>query len=91
MVVTVVYVVVVYDMEADRTQKMLKLLRQYLVHVQYSVFEGEITEGTLEELKGRMEELLKEGESTIVYELGSESLLDRTVYGQDPTEEGRFL
>lgn len=86
-----VYVIVVYDMEADRTQKMLKLLRRYLTHVQFSVFEGEITEGTLEELDGKIDDLLKDCESTIVYELGTESVLNRTVYGEDPTEDDRFL
>lgn len=83
--------IIVYDMEADRTQKMLRLLRRYLTHVQFSVFEGEITEGTLEELNGKIESLLKEGESTIVYRLGTESVLDRVVYGEDPTEDDRFL
>ncbi|MDB2276624.1 CRISPR-associated endonuclease Cas2, partial [Halorubrum ezzemoulense] len=41
------YVIVVYDMEADRTHLMLKLCRRYLVHVQNSVLEGEISEGDL--------------------------------------------
>lgn len=86
-----VYVVIVYDMEADRTQKMLKLLRRYLTHVQYSVFEGEVTAGDLEDLKEKIENRLQDDESTIIYELGSESVLDRTVYGTDPTEEQRFL
>lgn len=86
-----VYVVIVYDMEADRTHRMLKLLRRYLTHVQFSVFEGEITQGDLEELKGKIDDRLQEGESTIIYELGSDTLLDRTVYGEDPTKEERFL
>jgi len=48
------YVIVVYDMEADRTHLMLKLCRRYLVHVQNSVLEGEISEGDLATLKGRL-------------------------------------
>jgi len=36
------YVIVVYDMEADRTHLMLKLCRRYLVHVQNSVLEGNL-------------------------------------------------
>lgn len=85
------YVVVVYDVQADRTRLLLKLLRQYLTHVQNSVFEGEITEGDLKELEGRIEQTLEPGESTIVYELSSEKMVDRTVYGEDPTEDQRFL
>jgi CRISPR-associated protein Cas2 len=86
-----VYVVIVYDMEAERTSLLLKLLRRYLTHVQYSVFEGEITEGDLAKLKGEIEDTLNAGESTIIYELSSDTLLDRTVYGDDPAEDSRFL
>ena len=85
------YVIVVYDMEADRTHLMLKLCRRYLVHVQNSVLEGEISEGDLATLKGEIEDLLQEGESVMVYELSSDRLLNRTVYGEDPTEDSRFL
>ncbi|QDX39437.1 CRISPR-associated endonuclease Cas2 [Salarchaeum sp. JOR-1] len=85
------YVIVVYDMEADRTHLMLKLCRRYLVHVQNSVLEGEISEGDLATLKGEIEDLLQEGESVMVYELSSNRLLNRTVYGDDPTEDSRFL
>lgn len=85
------YVIVVYDMEADRTHLMLKLCRRYLVHVQNSVLEGEISEGDLATLKGEIEDLLQEGESVMIYELSSDRLLNRTVYGDDPTEDSRFL
>ncbi|ELZ40745.1 CRISPR-associated protein Cas2 [Halorubrum californiense DSM 19288] len=85
------YVIVVYDMEADRTHLMLKLCRRYLVHVQNSVLEGEISEGDLATLKGEIEDLLQEGESVMIYELSSDRLLNRTVYGNDPTEDSRFL
>ena len=85
------YVVLVYDMEADRTQKMLKLGRRYLTHVQNSVLEGEISEGDLKRLRGEIEDLLQVGESVILYELSSDTLLNRTVYGEDPAEDRRFL
>ena len=85
------YVVMVYDLEADRTQKALKLGRRYLTHVQNSVLEGEISEGDLATLRNEVDDLLKPGESTIIYELSSDTLLDRTVYGDDPAEDQRFL
>jgi len=85
------YVIVVYDMEADRTQKMLRLCRRYLTHVQNSVLEGEISEGDLATLKGEIDDLLKAGESVVLYELSSDTLLDRTVHGEDPVDESRFL
>ena len=85
------YVVMVYDLEADRTHKALKLGRRYLTHVQSSVLEGEISEGDLATLKKEVDDLLNPGESTIIYELSSDTLLNRTVYGEDPTEDQRFL
>ena len=85
------YIVMVYDLEADRTQKALQLGRRYLTHVQNSVLEGEISEGDLATLKNEVDDLLNPGESTIIYELSSDTLLDRTVYGDDPTEDQRFL
>jgi CRISPR-associated protein Cas2 len=85
------YIVMVYDLEADRTQKALKLGRRYLTHVQNSVLEGEISEGDLNTLKHEVDDLLIPGESTIIYELSSDTLLNRTVYGDDPTEDQRFL
>jgi CRISPR-associated protein Cas2 len=78
-------------MEAHRTQLMLKLCRRYLTHVQNSVLEGKISKGDLQQLRGEIEDVLVAGESVIVYELSSDTLLNRTVYGEDPTEDSHFL
>lgn len=86
-----VYLIVVYDVEADRTRLFLKYLRRYLTHVQNSVFEGEVTEGDAEKIETGLEEMLEPGESTIVYRFSSEKLLTRTAFGEDPTEDERFL
>ncbi|SIS20338.1 CRISPR-associated endonuclease Cas2 [Natronorubrum thiooxidans] len=85
------YVIMVYDLQADRTHKALKIGRRYLTHVQNSVLEGEISEGDLKKLRNEIDDLLEPGESTIIYELSSDSILDRAVYGEDPTEDQRFL
>lgn len=85
------YAIVVYDMRADRTQLMLKLCRRFLSHVQNSVLEGEITKGNLERLEGEIDDLLIETESVVIYEVSSGALLNRTVYGDDPMEDQRFL
>lgn len=85
------YVIVVYDVQADRTPKFLKYLRRYLVHVQNSVFEGELTEGTLEEVKTTLESMLEPGESVMMYRMASEKYVDRFVFGDDPMDEQQFL
>nr|WP_231378813.1 CRISPR-associated endonuclease Cas2 [Natrinema sp. J7-1] len=88
---SVVYIVVVYDMEADRTHKMLKFLRRYLTHVQNSVLEGDVTEGDLEKIRSGVNEVLKPGESTIIYRVSSEKMVERTVFGDDPAADDQFL
>jgi CRISPR-associated protein Cas2 len=86
-----VYAVVVYDVEADRTRKFLHYLRRYLTHAQNSVFEGELTEGKLDEVTNTLESMLEPGESVIVYRMSSEKYVDRTVFGNDPAEDSQFL
>lgn len=89
--VSVVYLIVVYDVEADRTRLFRKLLRRYLTHVQNSVFEGEVTEGDAVEIAERIESRLNDGESAIVYRMSSDKYVDRTAFGPDPAEDSRFL
>lgn len=86
-----VYVIAVYDVQADRTRLFLNYLRRFLVHVQNSVFEGEVTEGELERMRNDLEDLLEPGESTIIYTVSAEDYVDRTVFGEDPTEDSQFL
>jgi len=90
-VVAVPYVIIVYDVKAERTPKFLKYLRRYLTHVQNSVFEGQITDGTLTEVKTKLESMLEVGESVMVYEMSSESYVDRSVFGEDPMDDEQFL
>lgn len=86
-----VFVIVVYDVEAARTSLFLKFLRQYLVHVQNSVFEGEVTEGQAEEVEAQLSVMMKSGESVILYRASGPSLIDRKVFGDDPREDERLL
>lgn len=85
------YVIIVYDVQADRTPKFLRYLRRYLTHVQNSVFEGQITEGTLREVKTDLESMLEPTESVMVYKMSSESYVERSVFGEDPMDDDQFL
>ncbi len=85
------YVIAAYDMEAERTQKMLKLLRQYLTHVQNSVCEGKLTKGELQTLKDEIEDVVKSHESVILYELRDDNWLDRSIYGEDPMDDHQLI
>ncbi|MEW6088596.1 MAG: CRISPR-associated endonuclease Cas2 [bacterium] len=79
------YIILVYDVDKKRCGKMLKLCRKYLHHIQNSVFEGEITEGKLEELKIKSKKIMKdeENDSLIVFKTRNEKWLDKEIMGKD--------
>jgi len=76
------YYILVYDVNVKRVSKMLKLMREYLNHVQNSVFEGELTDAQLEELKDKARDLMNpEEDSIIIYRVGSKRWSNREVLG----------
>ena len=60
------YVIVVYDVGEKRVGKILKLCRQYLCWIQNSVFEGELSEVKLRELKLKIKGIIDQLEDSII-------------------------
>jgi len=60
------FIILMYDANEKRVSKYLKLMRQYLTHIQYSVFEGEITKGKLKELRYKIDKILKKDEDSVI-------------------------
>jgi CRISPR-associated protein Cas2 len=61
-------VILVYDINEERVQKVLKTCRKYLNWVQNSVFEGELSDSKLEKLKSELKKLIdEENDSIIIY------------------------
>ena len=56
------YMVAMYDVNAKRTEKFKKLLRRYLVHTQYSVFCGDITDAQAVKLRRELGQLMIQGD-----------------------------
>ncbi|MCY0932291.1 CRISPR-associated endonuclease Cas2 [Streptomyces sp. H27-H1] len=52
------YGVVVYDTLAERSSKTLRTCRQYLYHVQRSVFEGHLSDAQLRRFQATVEAVL---------------------------------
>jgi CRISPR-associated protein Cas2 len=78
------YVILVYDVNEKRVGKMLKLCRKYLNWIQNSVFEGEITEVKLMELKERALRIMEvERDSLIVFKSRNEKWLEKEITGHD--------
>ncbi len=86
------YCIVVYDVGVDRVTKVMKLMREYLHHVQNSVFEGELTPGQLEELKYRAQAIMKRDEdSMIIYRLRNQKWLQREIVGVEKRSTSQFI
>ena len=84
------YVIIVYDVNVDRVNKVKSFLRQHLYWIQNSVFEGEISESEFKKIYDRLLEIIdKETDSVIIYKLRMAELLNREVLGleKSPIEE----
>ncbi len=86
------YVILVYDINEKRVNRGLKTCRRYLTWVQNSVFEGEITEAKLKELKLRLKNVMEEKEdSVLIYRLKDGRYLKKEVLGQEKNPVDTFL
>ena len=77
------YVILVYDIGEKRVGKMLKLCRKYLMWIQNSVFEGEISEVKLKELIMRAKTFMNPDDSIILFKHASKVNLDKEIIGRE--------
>ena len=59
------FIILSYDVNKKRTGKILKICRKYLQHVQKSVFEGQLTEAKLKNLKWELKNNINVQEDAI--------------------------
>ena len=86
------YVIIVYDINVDRVNKVKSFLRQHLYWIQNSVFEGDITDSEFELIyKGLMEIIGEEVDSVIIYKLRMAELLNREVLGIEKSPINEIL
>ena len=84
------YLIIVYDVNVDRVNKVKAFLRQYLFWIQNSVFEGDVSESEFKLIyDGLMNIIDKDWDSVIIYRLRMEELLHREVLGieKSPIDE----
>lgn len=76
--------ILVYDINEKRVQKVLKICRKFLHWVQNSVFEGEITEAKLFKLKQQLNHVIDpEEDSVIIYTFLTEKYSRREILGKN--------
>ena len=76
------YVILVYDVGVERVNKVRKFLRRYMMWIQNSVFEGELSEAELTIIKQSLKELIDpEEDAIVIYRLKSQKNLKREELG----------
>lgn len=86
------YVILVYDVGEKRVGKMLRLVRKYLSWIQNSVFEGEITDVKLKELKFQAKEIIDlNTDSLIIFASRNEKWLEKEIVGNERSSVDTFL
>lgn len=86
------YLIIVYDAAPKRGIKLLKFLRQHLIWIQNSVFEGNVTESQFEIIKKGVKDIInKEKDSVIIYQFDSERYTNREVLGLERNETDTFI
>ncbi|MBF0238904.1 MAG: CRISPR-associated endonuclease Cas2 [SAR324 cluster bacterium] len=81
------YMVVMYDVEAGRTEKFKKLLRGFLNHTQYSVFTGDITEAQAIKLRRSLSQLMIPGDR--VTEISAENRKNIDAFMLEKSDSGK--
>lgn len=84
------YLVVCYDIVADRRRaRLLKRMKGFLPHVQKSVFEGEITDARVLELREMIQQVIDPAEDTVrIYHLCGRCIPATEVFGVGIYVEG---
>lgn len=84
------FVLVTYDVPAERTHIYRKLLRKRLEHIQQSVFYGDVTEGQLVGIKQDIESALIKDDSVYIFEADVPAAVECTVLGDSEEPGSRF-
>lgn len=87
------YYIVVYDIAAPkRLPKILKCCRKFLIWVQKSVFEGEMTRSQYLKFMQEMKKIIdKKEDSVIMYSIRNAEVISKEVYGREKNEVTNFL
>lgn len=84
------FLLVTYDVPAERTRIFRKLLRRHLEHIQYSVFYGDVTEGQLVTIQNEIEDVLESDDSVYLFEADVSAAVDCTVLGAAEEPGSKF-
>ena len=86
------YVIIVYDIEVERINKVRIFLKQYLNWVQNSVFEGELTKVELESIEINLKKLIDpKVDSVRIYNMRNDKYLSIKEVGTSKVELSQII
>lgn len=92
------YIIAMYDINTEtkagrkRLRQIFKLMKKYLIHIQNSVFEGEITKAKFEELKLKTIEIMEEKiDSVIFFKSRDIKWMEKDICGFEKDDTDNFL
>ena len=86
------YLIMVYDINEARVNKVLKVGRRYLNWMQNSVLEGEVTRAQFLRLKSDLRKVIKGKEDSIIfYKLRTTRYFDRESMGMKKALEEQII
>jgi len=86
------YIIIVYDINVDRVNKVKSFLRQHLFWIQNSVFEGEVTESQLKEIMTKLKDIIDEdADSIIIFKIRTEDQIERKIIGIEKAKINQIL
>lgn len=93
----IMYVILVYDMNVTdeggkNLNKVFKICKKYLSHIQNSVFEGEITESKLKKLEIELKPYIRKNmDSVILFKSRDKKWLEKSFLGKEEDLTSNFL
>lgn len=92
------YVIAMYDINTEtkagrrRLRQIFKLMKKYLIRIQNSVFEGEITKAKFEEMKLKVKDLIDSTiDSVIFFKSRDIKWMDKDICGFEKDDTDNFL
>jgi len=92
------YVIAMYDINTEtkaglrRLRQIFKLMKKYLIRIQKSVFEGEITKAKFEEMKLKVNDLIDSTiDSVIFFKSRDIKWMDKDICGFEKDDTDNFL
>jgi len=87
-----VLVIAVYDVAVERLDRVRGTLKQYLNWVQNSAFEGELSDGKLEELVLKLADVMDQSsDSVIIYTTSNPIWVRKRILGVEKSEVTQIL